>query len=171
MSLVGSALEEFCFQSKSRFIHDENEVKLMAGTLQSCKDSVGLPPDLGIKFVAPSLRGTLALITEEVLRLDTMHNPVENIDAFKTLVKNGLVSLKSHTSNNQTQVLKLVKLFLSKVTGLATDIKSLEARAVDVSKPSGGSDMDDILGMLGKPTIDSPTLSSLSRSLSRMLDS
>lgn len=67
---------------------------------------MGLPPDLDIKFVAPSsLWGTLALITEEVLPLDTMHNSVENIDVFKTLVKNELVSLKSHTSNNQTHSL------------------------------------------------------------------
>lgn len=57
------------------------------------------------------------------------------------------------------------------MTGLATDIKSLKARAVDVFKHSGGSDMDDILGMLGKPTIDSPTSSSLLRSLLRTLDS
>jgi hypothetical protein len=50
MSLVGSALEELCCQSESQFIHDENEIKLMAGNLQSFKGSVGLSPDLDIKL-------------------------------------------------------------------------------------------------------------------------
>jgi len=44
----------------------------MEGNFQSFKASVGLlPPDLDIKFIAPSLWGRFALITEEAKKLFT----------------------------------------------------------------------------------------------------
>jgi len=71
--------------------------------------------------------------------LNTTLYPGENTGAFKTLIKNKLESLKSHTNNNQPQSsVETVKIVLSKVAGLASKVKSLEARAVDVPQPSGG---------------------------------
>ena len=84
---LGGALEEVAKVSLDRFEANENDVRLMAGVIQSIKASLGSTTGMADKFEYPTLWGTTLGIADEVDRVGTGLIDLEiDMKSFKAIV-------------------------------------------------------------------------------------
>lgn len=116
--LLGEAIGVLSEQTHNRFVAADHEAKLVAGAVHTLSSNVGAAVELDERFEAPTLWGTAAFISDEVLRLNqevlSLELGLKPIQVEMEWVRSSIQGFQGHEESSD-KMLKILRFVMERI--------------------------------------------------------